>query len=89
MISQNVLSDSRKWQQIAGSPSPSPGGLSSNLQGAAASLLLGGSDLAGNLDQNDVNPFATNPSGGPAYRAIRLRRGRKCKRCSIAGSSNI
>jgi polysaccharide biosynthesis/export protein len=65
--SQNVLQQLQSQQNGERQSSASPGGLSSSLQGAAASLLLGGSDLAGNLDQNDVNPFATNQPGGSRY----------------------
>jgi polysaccharide biosynthesis/export protein len=65
--SQNVLQHLQSQQNGERQPSASPGGLSPNLQGAAGSLLLGGSDLAGNLDQNDVNPFATKQPGGSRY----------------------
>jgi polysaccharide biosynthesis/export protein len=62
--SPNLLRQLQNQQGGATGSSGSSGGLSPNLQGSASSLLLGGSDLAGSLDQNDINPYETNQLGG-------------------------
>jgi protein involved in polysaccharide export with SLBB domain len=62
--SPNLLRQLQNQQGGATGSPGSSGGLSPNLQGSAASLLLGGSDLGGNLDQNDINPYETNQLGG-------------------------
>jgi polysaccharide biosynthesis/export protein len=66
----NLPQQGRSQQNGAGASSTSNqfGSLTSNQQGQASSLLSGGSDLAGNLlNQNDVNPFETNQLQGSRY----------------------
>jgi protein involved in polysaccharide export with SLBB domain len=66
-VSPNLLQELQSRQNADSGSSTSTGGLNSNMQSAASSLLLGGSDLAGNLDPNDINPFETNQLGGTRY----------------------
>jgi protein involved in polysaccharide export with SLBB domain len=66
-VSPNLLQQLQSRQNGDTGPSASAGGVSPNLQGGAASLLLGGSDLAENLDQNDINPFQTNQLSASRY----------------------
>ncbi len=63
LITPNLLQGLRSGQEDGDSNSAaSTGGMNMNMnmRGAASSLLLGGTDLASNLDQNDINPFETN-----------------------------
>jgi polysaccharide export outer membrane protein len=62
--SSNLLQQLQGRQSGESGSSISSGSLNPNLQGAASSLLLGGSDLTGNLDQNDISPFDINRAGG-------------------------
>ncbi len=66
-LSPNLLQQLQRQGSDDSGSSMAMGGAGRNLQGAAASLLLGGADLAGSLEQNDINPFDTNQSNAYGY----------------------
>jgi protein involved in polysaccharide export with SLBB domain len=72
LFSPNISEQLDQQNGDTGSSSPSSGQLNSlgamnpNLQ-SAANLLMGGSDLASGMDQNDINPYEANSYGASRY----------------------